>query len=408
MTLRAIARSLSSIVRLPPRKQSSAEADSTADTIQPASTPVTQVHVPEKPVEEPNYFAANTHISTPQYICDLFSPPTDSAAKQLVSDQISLPALLGTAPAHASSPALPALPASPELIWASESSNEKHIAIQELELSRTSSTRPSSPPTSIKFSLQTRLPGPTSFLPVFRPVQSLSPNHEIEIMQRKIWVRRPGASATLVVVNDDDLVDTVRDAILQKYANSLGRSIDSPDITLKICSREQANRNIPPERTLGPEEQIGQTLDLYYAGGQTIDEALIIEVPQKRTPKPSPRVGGLHPMVYPYYVEDHRPGEGAREYFPPMAMHSPHLSQHPAHPVQPNGLHLNGPHLPHSMAVLTTGQLPPLPSPGAHSMRKHGRPKYIRQHTSSPTILHSHQPVPNGKPGRFTIFTKHC
>lgn len=205
-------------------------------------------------------------------------------------------------------------------------------------------------------------------------------------MQRKIWVKRPSASATLVAVNEEDLVDTVRDMILSKYANSLGRSIDSPDITLKICSREPGNKNVPLERVLGPEEPIGRTLDLYYPGGQTIEEALVIDVPQRRTPKPSPRTGNhLQSFVYPYYVDEHRPGDGARDYFPPMpAVHSPHISQH----VQ----QANGAHHPHSMAVLTTGQLPPLPSPGGHNSRKHNRPKYVRQHTSSPTIMHTHQP----------------
>lgn len=196
-------------------------------------------------------------------------------------------------------------------------------------------------------------------------------------MQRKIWVRRPGASPTRVTVHEDDLVDNVRDVILHKYANSLGKSIDAPDITLKIIAREQQNKNAVTERVLGPEESIGHTLDSYYPGGQTIDEALVIEVPQRRTPRPSPRVG--NPNLPYYYTDDYRPGDGAREYFPPMALQSPHLA------------HANAAHHP-SMAVLTTGQLPPLPSPGGHASRKQGRPKYGRTHTSSPTILHTVQP----------------
>lgn len=392
MILRAIARSFFSVIRFPPRKQPSAESNSTTDTSQAASTPVGQVFVADAAVRKENQHGGTTHSDTPRHTCDLLPTVADSPAKQPITDPISHPTPPETAPAYAS-PASPAPAASPELSRAPESSSsDKHIYVRETELTSLASTRPSSLSASIDSAPQICLPTSTSFSSVVEPVQSAPPSHEIEIMQRKIWVRRPGASATLVTVHDDDLVDTVRDAVLHKYANSLGRSIDSPDITLKICSREQTNKNVPPERTLGPEEQIGRTLDLYYAGGQTIDEALVIEVPQKRTPRPSPRVGTHHPVVYPYYVEDHRPGEGAREYFPPMAVHSPHLSQHPAHPAQPNG-----PHLPHSMAVLTTGQLPPLPSPGAHSTRKHGRPKYVRQHTSSPTILHTHQPTSNGK-----------
>ncbi|KAK7890394.1 Two-component response regulator SSK1p [Exophiala xenobiotica] len=200
-----------------------------------------------------------------------------------------------------------------------------------------------------------------------------------EEMQRKIWVKRPGASATRVEVAEDDLVDNVRDVILHKYANSLGRNIDAPDITLKIINREQGNKSIPSERALGPEEPIGTTLDTYYPRGQTVDEALIIEVSTvRRTPRPSPRAGN-HQISY-YYQDHYRPPDDAREYFPPMPLHSPHLSNIP-HPST----------VQHSMSVLTTGQLPPLPSPGSHG-RRNPRPRYGRQHTSSPTILHTVQP----------------
>ena len=211
-------------------------------------------------------------------------------------------------------------------------------------------------------------------------------------MQRNIWVRRPGASSTRVRVNEDDLVDNVRDVILHKYANSLGRSIDAPDITLKIITREQ-NKNVPSERQLGPEEAIGQTLDTYYPGGQTIEEALIIEVPQRRTPRASPRVGN-HTIPY-YYADEYRPSENARDYFSPMPLQSPHLA--------PNNLYQP------SMAVLTTGQLPPLPSPGAQQLRRSNRPKYGRQHTSSPTILHTTQPSASAL-GEFPIneFRQSC
>ncbi len=197
-------------------------------------------------------------------------------------------------------------------------------------------------------------------------------------MKRKIWVKRVGASATRVEVQDDDLVDNVRDAILNKYANSLGRTIDSPDIILKILTRDPTTKSLGNERTLGPEEEIGHTLDDHFPGGQTIEEALIIDVPKARTPKPSPRPGN-HQIQY-YVPEQYRPDDAAREYFPPMALQSPHVA------------HIQGQHG-NSMAVLTTGQLPPLPSPGGHSSRRGHRPKYGRQHTSSPTILHSTQPT---------------
>lgn len=135
---------------------------------------------------------------------------------------------------------------------------------------------------------------------------------------RKIWVKRPGASATLVTILEDNLVDDVRDMILKKYANTLGRSFDSPDVTLRIVPRE--NRQ---ERALGPEEPICQVLDAYFPGGQTVDEALVIDVPLRRTPRPSPQ-----PSTRYYQEEERRPAEAASDYFPPMpvpTVPSPHI-----------------------------------------------------------------------------------
>jgi osomolarity two-component system, response regulator SSK1 len=199
---------------------------------------------------------------------------------------------------------------------------------------------------------------------------------------RKVWVKRANASsATQVAIGPDELVDDVRDAVIRKYLNSLGRTFDAPDVSLKICPREQTNK-AGNERLLAPDEPIIRLLDAYYPGGQTVDEALIIDVPHRRTPKPSPRPG-THMSSY-CIPEEIRPGE-AGDYFPPMpALQSPHLNSHNTLPAShPTNSHL------HSMTVLTTGQVPPLPSPGGRSNRH--RPKAGRQHTSSPTILHSAQ-----------------
>ncbi|KAF4312074.1 hypothetical protein GTA08_BOTSDO12260 [Botryosphaeria dothidea] len=199
------------------------------------------------------------------------------------------------------------------------------------------------------------------------------------MLHRKIWVKRPGASATLVQIREDDLVDDVRDMILKKYANSLGRSYDSPDVCLRIVSRDPASR--PVERTLGPEEEMCRTLDEYYPGGQTVDEALVIDVPQRRTPKPSPRVP-LPPHVANYYGEN-RPAETDADYFPPMpalGVPSPASLTSLSHDSRQSHSHQDV----RSIAVLTTGQVPPLPSPGTTRQRSH-RPRVHRNLTSSPT-----------------------
>ncbi|RYO75738.1 hypothetical protein DL764_010337 [Monosporascus ibericus] len=186
------------------------------------------------------------------------------------------------------------------------------------------------------------------------------------MVTRKIWVKRPLASATMITINEDDLVDDVRDLILRKYANSLGRQYDAPDLTLRICPRDKE-----PSRVLQPDEPMGRTLDAHYPGGQTVDEALLIDIPSRRTPKASPN---------PRYYGDDRPQESGTDYFPPYPPTYPHPHHTPTTTL--NGTHTI--HLPPSMAVISGGQFPALPSPG--SVRRMGgqRPKIQRMHTASP------------------------
>ena len=212
---------------------------------------------------------------------------------------------------------------------------------------------------------------------------SEAPAITANMLHRKIWVRRAGSSATMIQINEEDLVDDVREIILKKYTNSLGRTFDSPDVTLRILPRDEAHRHSQGERTLGPEEPMLRTLDAYFPGGQTVEEALIIDVPKQRTPRHSPRI------AMPYYVsEDLRPVENGTDYFPPMpiaAQHSPHL---PSNLSVVSGQSASHHPTMHSIAVLNTGQIPPLPSPGSRSARHSShRPKYGRTQTTSPTVV---------------------
>ncbi|KAK8070828.1 ssk1 response regulator receiver [Apiospora hydei] len=191
------------------------------------------------------------------------------------------------------------------------------------------------------------------------------------MVTRKIWVKRPGASPTLITINEDDLVDDVRELILRKYANSLGRNFDAPDLTLRVCPRDQN------QRLLQPDEPMGRTLDAYFPGGQTVDDALLIDIPVRRTPKASPN---------PRFYADDRPHESGNDYFPPYPppAHSHGLATAPAPggAAISNGTHTL--HLPPSMAILGNGQLPPLPSPGTSRRLGAARPKIQRLHTASP------------------------
>ncbi len=201
--------------------------------------------------------------------------------------------------------------------------------------------------------------------------------HNITPM-RKIWVRRPNSSATLVAIHENDLVDDVRSMILKKYANSLGRSFDAPDVTLKIIPREHRQ-----ERLLGPEEPMARMIDAVYPGGQSVHEALIIDVPVRRTPRASPRAI--------YYAHDEvRPSEAGDEYFPPMPV-TLVPSSHATNGVPPVPAAANPPH---PMSILSTGYVPSLPSPG--NRRYNSRPRVARVPTSSPSVAGDHAPPLNG------------
>ncbi|KAL9488060.1 hypothetical protein ACSS6W_000337 [Trichoderma asperelloides] len=201
---------------------------------------------------------------------------------------------------------------------------------------------------------------------------------------RKIWVTRPRASATLVTIASNDLVDDVRDMILRKYANSLGKTYDSPDLTLRLNTRTGVSR------VMGPEEHMATVMEQFFPNGQTVDEAFIIDIPRNTTtPRPSPRAP---PPPIPasgsaaYYADDVRPSESGEGYFPPVVgtATSPRLATK----------HTNG-SIPHSMTVISSGHLPPIPSPGGSRPRSHRDRESQRQDHSSRSAGRNHTPSPN-------------
>lgn len=188
-----------------------------------------------------------------------------------------------------------------------------------------------------------------------------------EMQARKIWVRRPGGSPTLVPILEDAVVDELRDQVILKYTNSLGKTFDSPDIVIRVVPREGLGKQ--PERLLNPEESLAAVVDAYYPGGQRVDEALVIDIPGRRTPKPSPRV---------YYHND----TAEHDYFSIVPMNP---STPPSHTAN-SSASANAQATP-SISILTTGKAPPLPSPGSTRTNRHARrPPAIRHTTGSPTI----------------------
>ncbi|KAJ5562664.1 CheY-like superfamily [Penicillium sp. DV-2018c] len=198
------------------------------------------------------------------------------------------------------------------------------------------------------------------------PGSGFTPYISSEMVTRRIWVKRPGGSATLVPCREDAVVDELRDQVILKYTNSLGRSFDSPDIVIRVSPRDGSSRG-HTERLLGPEEVLSSIIDSYYPGGQKIEEALVIDAPPRRTPKPSPR----HSVYQHHHAE---PGEHG-DYFL-----SCRRSMRPQ-------VHRRAP----SISILNTGVPASLPSPGARRRMPAQRPALTRHKTNSPT-LHTQNP----------------
>lgn len=222
--------------------------------------------------------------------------------------------------------------------------------------------------------LVTKVLDPDLLFPNNAPASTHSAPTTVEMSSRKIWVRRPGGSPTLVPILEDAMVDELRDQVIVKYTNSLGKTFDSPDIVISIFPRDGSNEPSTQERILNPEESLAAVVDSYYPGGQRVEEALVIDIPARRTPKPSPR---------PVYYHHSDPVEHG-DYFSIVPMGAS-VSTPPTHTSSSSA---GNNHQTPSISILTTGKAPPLPSPGTARANRHARrPPAIRHSTNSPTTL---------------------
>ncbi|KAF8457468.1 hypothetical protein BGX38DRAFT_1248553 [Terfezia claveryi] len=201
----------------------------------------------------------------------------------------------------------------------------------------------------------------------------------------KVWVRRREGSATMVDIREEDMVDNLKDAILKKYQNALARHYDAPDLQLRIFPRGASSRG-NEERFLSPDELVQKTLDEYYPGGQTVQEALVIDVTplrerERKTPRPSPN------QLYAYYGGHAHEAFGvAEDYFSPMPIPAA------SHPTSNPPSNLGSSPAPHVQQPATTSSVPA--SPGTR--RLHARPRMGgRTHTSgtNPAQSGSNTPV---------------
>ena len=123
----------------------------------------------------------------------------------------------------------------------------------------------------------------------------------------KVWVRRPNSSPVRIQVpssvsspgftssasgardtprevelTDDFLVDDLREAILKKYPQSLGKNHDSADLSIQIPTRRIINGDesdgsvVEGQRILRPDESVIKILAEEYPDGQKSEDAWLI------------------------------------------------------------------------------------------------------------------------------------
>lgn len=114
---------------------------------------------------------------------------------------------------------------------------------------------------------------------------------------RRVWVRRPNGTPTTLMVHQNDIIDDLKQAVADKFPNSLGRVFDPADLSIKmdLQARHVANQKQskkPAQRpedpispvyglvNLEPDQNVWQLLDAYYPNGMGVNEAFLIETPE--------------------------------------------------------------------------------------------------------------------------------
>ncbi|ODV77159.1 CheY-like protein, partial [Suhomyces tanzawaensis NRRL Y-17324] len=122
---------------------------------------------------------------------------------------------------------------------------------------------------------------------------------------RRVWVKRPNGTPTTISVHQQDIVDDLKLAIINKFPTSLARSYDPADLIIKIHPRPASanthKKNIPlfsfPDvsrspnsplatstsyaiTTLEPDQNVWVVLDNHFPKGMTMQDSFIIEVPE--------------------------------------------------------------------------------------------------------------------------------
>lgn len=162
-------------------------------------------------------------------------------------------------------------------------------------------------------------------------------------LARRVWVKKVDGNPTTIIVTPDDIVDDLKQYILNKFPNSIARFVDPAEVVIKVdlLSRLSSNSSTsaqlhPGQKkdsslmlansadsnaikqlahlhvqhfsssyiNLEPDQNVWGILDYYYPNGMTMQEAFLIEFPgdhQKLTLSQSisrPKYSPSHPSMY--------------------------------------------------------------------------------------------------------------
>ena len=128
-----------------------------------------------------------------------------------------------------------------------------------------------------------------------------------DIDLRRVWVKRLDSVPTAVYVTENDLVDDLKQAICDKFPNTIGRMVDPADLivmanvvnsssnnSLSVYPNHRKSFNFPSQNddnfhlvSLDADQNVWSTLDQHFPNGMEMKDALLIRLPSKEEALPS-------------------------------------------------------------------------------------------------------------------------
>ncbi|WPK23554.1 hypothetical protein PUMCH_000795 [Australozyma saopauloensis] len=152
---------------------------------------------------------------------------------------------------------------------------------------------------------------------------------------RRVWVKRLTGTPTTIMVGPDQLIDDLKQAVVNKFPNSLARHFDPAEIQIlvRVSGREnttsgrRTNKKKPARNpalssedvakssqewqdqdsvvALAPDQIVWDVINEYWGGAMSIEDAFIVDADANETMPPVPPIRrGLEDPYPPYFEQD--------------------------------------------------------------------------------------------------------